>query len=102
MSAPTVSISETSHRILQELAEQTGQTMTEVLDKALDAYRRKVFFEQLQADYAALRADPEAWAEELAERKLWEATLMDGLDPDERCTDDGRCRNPETPTGETA
>jgi hypothetical protein len=91
MSAPTVRISEASHQILKELAQQTGQTMMAVLDKALDVYRRKVFFEQLNAGYAELRADPEAWAEHLAERKLWDATLMDGLDPDEHWTEDGRC-----------
>jgi hypothetical protein len=95
MATPTVRISEASHRALRELAEQTGQTMMEVLDKALDAYRRKVFFEQLNAGYAALRADAEAWAEELAERKLWETTLMDGLSTDERWTEDGRCLTPE-------
>src|SRR5271156_6416791 len=95
MSAPTVRISEASHRVLRELAEQTGQTMMDVLDKALDAYRRKLFFEGLNADYAVLRADPEAWSEELVERKLWEATLMDGLDPDERWTEDGRCLTPD-------
>lgn len=102
MSEQTIHLSEASHRALTALAEQTGQTMAEVLDKALDDYRRKVFFEQLRADYVALKADPEAWAEELAERKLWEATLMDGLDPDERWTEDGRCLNPEPPTEETA
>ncbi len=86
MSAPNVP-SEAAHLILKELAEQTGQT--------LDAYRRKLFFEQLNAGYAELRADPEAWAEHLAERKLWDATLMDGLDPDEHWTEDGRCLTPE-------
>jgi hypothetical protein len=95
MSAPTVRISEVSHQLLKELAEQTGQTMMDVLDKALDAYRRKVFFEQLNAGYAELRADPEAWAEHLAERKLWDATLMDGLDPDEHWTEDGHSPNPK-------
>src|ERR1700732_190980 len=95
MSAPTVHISEASHRILKELAGQTGRTMMDVLDKALDAYRRKLFFEQMNAGYAELRADPEAWAEHLAERKLWDATLMDGLDPDEQWTDDGCCLPPE-------
>jgi len=29
-----------------------------------------VFFEGLAADYAALKADPEAWADELAERSF--------------------------------
>jgi hypothetical protein len=95
MSAPTVRISEASHQVLKELAEQTGQTMMEVLDKALDAYRRKVFFEQLNAGYAELRADPEAWAKHLAERQVWDATLMDGLDPDERWTEDGHCLTPD-------
>ncbi|HJT75617.1 MAG TPA: hypothetical protein VJ739_00280 [Gemmataceae bacterium] len=99
MPAPTIAISEKSLRVLKELAEQTGQTTGEVLDKALDAYRRKVFFERLNAGYAELRADPEAWAEHLAERKLWDATLMDGLDPNERWTEDGHCLNPEQGDG---
>jgi hypothetical protein len=90
MSEPTVRISEASHQLLKELAEQTGQTTMDVLDKALDAYRRKLFFEQMNAGYAELRADPEAWAEHLAERNQWDATLMDGLDPDERWTEASR------------
>jgi predicted transcriptional regulator len=80
MSAANIQISEASHQLLLALAEQTGQTTTEVLDKALEAYRRKAFFEQLNAGYADLRSDKEAWAEHLAERKLWDATLMDGLE----------------------
>jgi hypothetical protein len=95
MSAPTVRITEESHQTLKDLADQTGQTMMEVLNCALDDYRRKVFFEQLNAGYAELRADPQAWAEHLSERQLWDATLMDGLDPDEHWTDDGRCLNSE-------
>lgn len=95
MSAPTVRITEESHQILKNLADQTGQTMMEVLDKALDAYRRKLFFEELDAGYAELRADPKAWAEHIAERKQWDATLMDGQAPDERWTEDGRCLGPD-------
>ncbi len=95
MSAPTIRISEVSHQILKELAEQTGLSMMDVLDKALDTYRRKLFFEQMNAGYAELRADSESWAEHLAERAQWDATLMDGLDPDERWAEDGRCLNPE-------
>jgi hypothetical protein len=93
VSTPAVTISESAQRMLQELAEQTGLGVTEILDKALDDYRRKVFFEGLAADYAALKADPEVWAEELAERKLWEATLMDGLHPNQQWTEGGRCLN---------
>jgi hypothetical protein len=95
MSASSVTISEAANQLLQELAEQTGQTPTVVLDHALEAYRRKLFFERVNAGYAELRTDPEAWAEHLAERKLWDATLGDGLDSDEHWTEDGRCLNAE-------
>jgi hypothetical protein len=95
MSTPTIPVSDALHQSVRELAEQTGQSMTDVLAKAVDVYRRKLFFEQLNAGYAALRADPQAWADELEERKLWDATLMDGLDPDERWTNDGYCLSPE-------
>jgi hypothetical protein len=69
--APTVRISEASRQILKELTQLTGQSMMDVLDKALDGFRRKLFFEQLNAGYAELRADPQAWGEHLAERYLW-------------------------------
>jgi predicted transcriptional regulator len=95
MSAPTFRISPAARQVLEELAEQTGQTTTEVLERALEVYRRKLFLEQVNAGYAELRADPEAWAEHQAERKLWDATLMDGLNPDERWTEEGRCLAPE-------
>jgi hypothetical protein len=95
VSAPTVRISESSHQSLKDLAASTGQTMVEVLDKALESYRRKLFFDQLNAGYAELRSDPKAWAEYQAELRNWDATLMDGLDPDELWTDDGRCITPK-------
>ncbi|HEX5504729.1 MAG TPA: hypothetical protein VFW96_19080 [Thermomicrobiales bacterium] len=47
------------------------------------------FFRELDREYEALRRDPVAWAEEQAEQRLWDNTLMDGLDPDEIWTEDG-------------
>lgn len=37
------------------------------------------YWAQFDADYAALRADPVANAEERQEHALWDTTLMDGL-----------------------
>jgi hypothetical protein len=54
--------------------------MSVILDKAIEAYRRKRFLEQLSEDFARLRRDPALWEEELAERKLWDATLADDLE----------------------
>ena len=87
MAAPTIPVTETSYRILQDLADRTGQTITDVLDKAVDAYHRKLFFDQLNSAYAALRADPVAWAAVEEERRSMDGCLMDGLDPEE-CWDE--------------
>lgn len=94
MSTTTVPLSDTSRRLLRDLTNRTGQTETEVLDNALDAYRRKLFFDRMNEGYAALRADPLAQAEFDAERKEWDATLADGLPGDEGWTEDGRCQSP--------
>jgi hypothetical protein len=56
--------------------------MQTVLDQALDAYHRTQFFSALDQAYERLWADPIAREEELAERKLFEGTLADGLDED--------------------
>lgn len=42
--------------------------------------RRREFLAAYNAAYAALRADPEAWARELAERAELDGTLADGLE----------------------
>lgn len=42
--------------------------------------RRREFFAAYNAAYAALRADPQAWARELAERAELDGTLADGLE----------------------
>ncbi len=54
--------------------------MGEVLDKALEAYRRQLFLEQLNAAYADLRSDPEARDELRQELAEWDVTLGDGLE----------------------
>jgi predicted transcriptional regulator len=90
MSAPTVRMSKATHRKLKTLAAQTKQPMIDVLDKAVEAYQRQLFFEKVNAGYAALRRDRQAWSEHTAERKSWEKTLVDGLDADEHWTEQRR------------
>ena len=94
MSAPTVRISEHSRECLKQLAEQSGQTMMNVLDQAIDAYRRKLLLEQINAGYAELRSDTTAWAEHVAERQGWDTALADGLDTGEHWAEDGRETEP--------
>ncbi|WP_237170652.1 toxin-antitoxin system protein [Paludisphaera borealis] len=79
METLTVRISRLSHSLLRELAGETDETMVEVLDKAVRAYRNATLLAGLDADYRALRDDPAAWAEELRERESWDGTVGDGL-----------------------
>jgi hypothetical protein len=97
MAETNVSISEVTLARLRELARWSGISVSEALDQAVkDQYDRR-FWDATNAGYAALRADPVAWAEVEAERKLWDATLMDGLAPDERWADDGNGMPPPQP-----
>jgi len=79
MSDTTVRVSAPIHSLLRQLAEAEGSSLQGVLARALEAYRRQRFLEQLNADYAALHADPAASAAYQAETAEWDATLSDGL-----------------------
>jgi predicted transcriptional regulator len=79
MTANTIPISDTTQRTIAELAARTGQAPAAILDKAIEEYRRKMFFEAMDAGYAALRADEDAWSDEQAQRRMWDTTNSDGL-----------------------
>ena len=63
-----IRISRTAHATLRRLAEEADEPMTEVLEQAVEAYRRQRFLEALNEDFAALRGDETAWAAEQDER----------------------------------
>ncbi len=84
-----ISISETTLTRLEEMAGWAGISVAEVLERAVKEQYDRQFWDAVNAGYAALRADPAAWAEVESERRLWENTLLDGLDPCERWTEDG-------------
>ena len=82
MASATVKIDAETYARLKFTAEETGKPMIEVLAEAVDAYARRCFLAGLSADFAALRAAPKKWDEELAERAAWEATMADDLEED--------------------
>ena len=40
----------------------------------------QAFFEEVNQAFLKLKNNPETWQEELTERKLWDNTLLDGID----------------------
>lgn len=80
MGMTSVRVDETTRDTLRQLAAESGEPMRAVLERAIECYRRQRFFDQVSAAYAALRADTEAWEEELEERRAWDGALVDGLE----------------------
>ena len=78
----TIRISTTMHKTLKEMAREQSQSMQDILNAAIARYQQYMMIQQLNEDYAALRKDKKAWKEEIEERKLWDNTLMDGLEDD--------------------
>lgn len=75
----TTRISASAHQVLRALSKAEGKPMLALLDEAVEALRRQRFLEQVNAAYAALRADPRSWGAIEAERRAWDVTLQDGL-----------------------
>jgi hypothetical protein len=77
-----VRISASSHEALYDIASKEGKSMASVLEDAVEQYRREYFFHSVNAAYARLRKQPEAWKEYVREIEEWDATLLDGLEED--------------------
>jgi hypothetical protein len=79
----TVRVKAHVHTTLQALARELNEPIQDVLEEAVERFRRQRMIELHNQAYAALKADPDAWRAELAERALWDATLADGLEPED-------------------
>lgn len=73
----TIRVSETTRDRFARLARTSGRPMSQLLDEAVDALERRVFFDQLSSRYEALRADANAWSEVEAERAVESGALSD-------------------------
>lgn len=80
---PHIRLSEASHRTLRELSAQTGESMTALLDRAIEQMRRERMFADAAIAWQAIQADPVAREELDAEYRLWDAASADGLEPEE-------------------
>lgn len=79
MSSETVRIKPETHAKLKFLAESSGESMPQTLERAIESLRRQMFLEQANVAYGKLRKDKKAWTKFQAEQRLWNRTLADGL-----------------------
>jgi predicted transcriptional regulator len=70
-----VRVRDETHQALADLARETKRPMGDVLDYAVEQYRRAVILEAADRGYAAWRA-----GNANDDDRIWEGTLRDGLD----------------------
>ena len=82
MASSMVRVEDETYAALRARAEERKISMGAVIAELLEADRTRHFWEEANRDFLALRADPQAWAEEQALRGELAGTLLDdsGLD----------------------
>ena len=83
MPTATVRVTAETRAILKEMARESKQPMQRLIARAVEQFRRQMVLEHANDRYAALRANPDAWREELEERRVWEDTMADDLEGNE-------------------
>lgn len=78
MTTATMRITMHARDVVRELSQQTGLKHQQVIDNAVENYRRQIFLESASAAYAKLASNAEVWREEQREREAWDETLVDG------------------------
>ena len=76
----TTRLADSDHRVLLDIARQTGKSHLEIIHEALDTYQRERLLDSINDGFAALRANRSAWAEAASERRLLDEASNDGLD----------------------
>jgi predicted DNA-binding protein len=78
--ADMVRVSQKTDAILDALAKKTQRSKMEIVDKAIELYRRKLFMDEVNQAYDKLKSNPVNWQDELKERELFENTLLDDIE----------------------
>ncbi|MFH1194137.1 MAG: toxin-antitoxin system protein [bacterium] len=81
MSTSTIRINKRTHNLLHEIKSLSGQSMQEIVEKALTAYKEKHFWDEVNQAYCKLK-NTSGLVKEKEERELWDVTLSDGLGDD--------------------
>jgi len=60
------------------MASASGETIGEILAKAVESYRRELLLEDTNEAFSKLKEQADLWKGELGEREEWEGSLLDG------------------------
>jgi hypothetical protein len=80
VASTTIRISQKAREEARELARATGKPISQVVEAAIRAEHRRLFWASFRQAAATVARNPVASAAEAADRELFEGTLADGLD----------------------
>jgi hypothetical protein len=80
MLSTTIRISQRARDEARELARMTGKPISQAVEEAIRAERRRLFWASFRQAAATAAENPAVAAEEAADRGLFEGTLADGLE----------------------
>ena len=80
MPTTMIRVEQGTHKKLRALASRTGDTMPRRVAAAVEEFERRLFWEQVNDEFATLRDDPKLWKHELEERAAWDAAFSDGME----------------------
>ena len=70
-SSTTIRVSVEQRELLRQLSAERESTMADTLDDALEALRRDHFYSGMAEAEQALRSNPSAWQDYVAQRDAW-------------------------------
>lgn len=76
----TLRVSDETRQRVAQLAAASGRKMQTIVDEAVLAYERAVFWDAFDEGYQRLADDPEAWADIQAERAAEAPAIRDSLE----------------------
>lgn len=82
MSSIAVRIPRDTHEKLRQLAKERHETVGQVVSEMVQEAEDQRFWEEFRESVARLKADPDMWREFQEEQRLYDGTLMDGLEPE--------------------
>lgn len=76
----TIRVPPETHERLLELAASRKQPIGQIVAEAVERLASDRFWEEMEAAFEQLYADPDSAADYEADRRGWDATLLDGLE----------------------
>jgi predicted transcriptional regulator len=85
----TIRVSSKTHKHLRRLAVARQQPIGEVIAAAVARLESDRFWDEMEAAFEQLYADPAAAAAYESERREWDVTLLDGLEHEPPSDEEG-------------